>query len=465
MPEVAELGDRGGPVSTVAPAITGRTLRGASKAATAREGARAVKGADYAVLVGSVVALCMVGLLMVLSASSVASLRSYGTPWWYFERQGAYICLGAVAFFVAQGVRMSAWQRLARPLLIVTSFALMAVLVTGRSAGGASRWLGSWSFQFQPSELAKLALVLFAADVLARRQGKRDWAYRSSPVLVAMVAFALLILKQPDMGTAVVVCALGAVILFAAGLPLRWLGAVGGLAGLGGLVLAVSAPYRLARLTSYLNPAAHASTTGYQSLQGLIALATGHLAGAGLGQSLASWGYLPNQYTDFIFAVLGQETGLAGSLVVLALFGAIGVAGTRVAWRAQTTFESLVATGVTAWLVLQAVVNIGAVAGVMPVTGVPLPFVSYGGTSLVILLFAAGLLANVARRSAPVGSSRRLPVSSQPNPAQPNPAQANPAQANPAQANPAQARPTLPGPSQPGPSQPAGPETWAGEPL
>lgn len=354
---------------------------------------------EYIVVVGAVGVLCLTGLLMVLSASSVASLRSFGTPWWYFERQGVYLCLGAVAFFVAQGMRMSFWQRMARPLLVVTSVALLAVLVHGRSAGGASRWLGSGSFQFQPSELAKLALVLFAADVLARREGKKDWGYRAAPVLIVMAAFALLIMKQPDMGTAVVVAAIGACVLFAAGFPLRWMGAVGALAGLGGIVVAVSAPYRLARITSFLNPGAHASTTGYQSLQGLIALATGHVAGTGLGQSLASWGYLPNQYTDFIFAVLGQETGLAGSLVVLALFGAIAVAGTRVAWRAATTFESLVASGVTAWLSLQAIINVGAVAGVLPVTGVPLPFVSYGGTSLVIELFAAGLLANIARRA------------------------------------------------------------------
>jgi cell division protein FtsW len=358
-------------------------------------------GADYGVLLGAVGALCMAGLLMVLSASSVASLRSFGSPWWYFERQGVYLCLGAVAFFAAQGIRVGFWQRMARPALVLTSLALLAVLVHGRSAGGASRWIGTGSFQFQPSELAKLALVLFAADVLARREAKKDWAYRAGPVLIVMAAFALLILEQPDMGTAVVLCAIGGCILFAAGFPLRWMAAVAALAGLGGVVLAVSAPYRLARLTSYLDPSAHASTTGYQSLQGLIALATGHLAGTGLGQSLASWGYLPNQYTDFIFAVLGQETGLAGSLVVLALFGALGVVGTRIAWRAATTFESLLAAGVTAWLVLQAIINVGAVAGVLPVTGVPLPFVSYGGTSLVIELFAVGLLANVARRARP----------------------------------------------------------------
>jgi cell division protein FtsW len=214
-----------------------------------------------------------------------------------------------------------------------------------------------------------------------------------------MGAYVLLIMRQPDMGTAVVLCCAGAAVLFAAGMPLQTMLLLGMAGGLGGFVLATSVSYRAARITSFLHPFASASTTGYQSVQGIIALGGGHWLGTGIGQSLASWGYLPNQYTDFIFAVIGQETGFAGSVVVIALFAAIGVIGTRVAWGARTTFESLLAAGITAWLVSQAIINIGAVAGVLPVTGVPLPFVSYGGTSLIIVLFAAGLLANVARRA------------------------------------------------------------------
>jgi cell division protein FtsW len=353
----------------------------------------------YLLMVAVVATLCLVGLVMVLSASSVASLRSFGTPWRYFERQGMYLGAGAVAFFAAQGIKISFWQRVARPMMFVAGLALLAVLVVGRSAGGASRWLGSGSFQFQPSELAKLALVIFAADVLARREGKGTWLYRTVPVLIVMGAYVLLIMRQPDMGTAVVLCCAGAAVLFAAGMPLQTMLLLGMAGGLGGFVLATSVSYRAARITSFLHPFASASTTGYQSVQGIIALGGGHWLGTGIGQSLASWGYLPNQYTDFIFAVIGQETGFAGSVVVIALFAGIGVIGTRVAWGARTTFESLLAAGITAWLVSQAIINIGAVAGVLPVTGVPLPFVSYGGTSLIIVLFAAGLLANVARRA------------------------------------------------------------------
>jgi cell division protein FtsW len=354
---------------------------------------------SYRLLVAVVAALCLAGLVMVLSASSVASLRSFGTPWWYFERQGIYLAAGAAAFFVAQGIRISFWQQVARPLMFVAAASLVGVLVAGRSAGGASRWLGSGSFQFQPSELAKLALVLFAADVLARREGKRDWVYRATPVLLIMGGFVVLIMRQPDMGTAVVVCCAGAAVLFAAGMPVRTMALLGAIGAAAAYVLATSVSYRADRIMSFLHPFASASTTGYQSVQSLIALGGGHWVGTGIGQSLASWGFLPNQYTDFIFAVIGQETGFAGSVVMLALFATLGVLGSRVAWGAQTTFESLLAAGITAWLVCQAVINIGAVAGVLPVTGVPLPFVSYGGTSLIIVLFAAGLLANVARRA------------------------------------------------------------------
>lgn len=368
--------------------------------------ARRGHSADYVLLVSIVLVLCVAGLVMVLSASAVASLQLYGTPWSFFERQGVYLVIGTVAFLVAHKVPMTTWRRLARPTFFLAGAGLMAVLVVGRSAGGAARWLGSGSVQFQPSELAKLALVLFAADVLARREGKRDWMYRSAPVLIVIAIYVGLIMKQPDMGTAVVLCCIGAAILFTAGMPVRAMTGLGVLSLMGGIVFASTASYRAARLTSFLNPFAHATSSGYQSVQGLIALGAGHWTGTGIGQSLASWGYLPNQYTDFIFAVIGQEAGFAGSLVLLGLFVALCLVGMRISWQAETTFDSLVAAGTTAWLASQAVINIGAVAGVLPVTGVPLPFVSYGGTSLVIVLFATGLLSNIARKS-PAGAPAR----------------------------------------------------------
>jgi len=366
---------------------------------------------SYLLLVGVVTALCLTGLVMVLSASAVTSLRTFGEPWYYFEHQLLWLGAGAVAFFVALMVKMATFERLARPFLVLTVLGLLAVLVVGRSAGGAARWLGAGPLTVQPSELAKLALVLFSADVLARREGKRSWLYRAGPVLVVMACMAVLVIAQPDMGTAMVICLIGAAMLFTAGMPVRQLLGLGLGGGAGAYVLARSVSYRAARLSSFLNPFAHATTSGYQAAQALIALGGGHWFGTGVGQSVASWGYLPNQYTDFIFAVIGQETGFVGSIVLVGMFGAIGVVGTQVAARASTTFGSLVAAGVTAWLVGQAIINVGAVAGTLPVTGVPLPFVSYGGSSLVVVLFATGLLANVARQAGPRRTGAGSPAS------------------------------------------------------
>jgi cell division protein FtsW len=187
--------------------------------------------------------------------------------------------------------------------------------------------------------------------------------------------------------------------LFAAGLPLKGLAGLGGVGVLGGFGMAIAAPYRWARLTSFLHPAQNASNTGYQAYQGILSIGSGHLFGSGLGTSIASWGYLPNQQTDFIFAVIAQETGLVGSLFVVGLFTILALVGVRIACRAPDRFGGLVAAGITSWLVSQAVINIGAVVGLLPVTGVPLPYVSFGGSSLVIALFGAGVLANVARQA------------------------------------------------------------------
>jgi cell division protein FtsW len=374
----------------------GSTPSGRAEPTTERATRRKSRHVVLLALVGT---LCLIGLVMVLSSSSVVSLRSYGTPWHYFIRQGIWLAVGTAAFFVAQMVPMAKWRLLARPLMIMTVLMLMAVLVVGRSAGGASRWIGTSSVQLQPSELAKLALILFAADILERRLDHRDWLYRLAPVLAVLFVTGALIMKQPDMGTTVVVFCIGLAIMFAASAPVRTLSALITVSFLGGAALTVSSPYRYARLMSFRHPFADASGAGWQSAQALVAMSEGHLTGAGIGDSVASWGYLPNQWTDFIFAIIGEETGLIGAAVVVGLFGALGFVGTRIACRAQNRFDALVAAGVTTWLVAQAVINIGAVVGVLPVTGVPLPFVSYGGTSLIFMLFGAGLLSNVARRS------------------------------------------------------------------
>jgi cell division protein FtsW len=259
--------------------------------------------------------------------------------------------------------------------------------------------------RIQPSELMKLALAIFAADLLTRRG---DRLHRSVAVVVpllSVLAFsAFLVLKQPDMGTALVLACITFALMYAGGVPLRpVLKAVGATAVLA-LIIGLAEPYRRARLLSFLNPFAHARGSGYQVVQSLVGLGSGHLYGLGLGGGREKWGLLPNAHTDFIFSVIGEEGGLVGAVVVLALFGALAWYGLRAASRAPDRFGALLAVAATWWITSQAVINIGAVIGVLPVTGIPLPFVSFGGSSLVITMAAAGILANVASRE------RRLPA-------------------------------------------------------
>jgi cell division protein FtsW len=348
-----------------------------------------------------VAVLNLIGLVMVLSASSVESLRQFGSPWYYFERQLLWLAVGTAAFAVTARCDYRMWRRLGGLGLVATILLLLAVLVPGIgiAASGSSRWLGVGSWRVQPSELAKLAIILYAARVLDRRAARMaDWRYSMLPVLTAFVAVAALVMAQPDMGTTMVIACIVLAGLYVAGSPVRSIVGVMGLGVTSALVMALAAPYRWRRLISFLHPFADSSNTGYQLGQGLLALGSGHLAGLGLGASRASWGYLPNQHTDFIFAIVGEETGLIGSLLVLGLFAVFAVLGIRAACRAPDRYGALVAAGVTAWIVTQAAINIGAVVGLLPVTGVPLPFVSFGGSSLVITMAAVGLLANVAKQ-------------------------------------------------------------------
>jgi len=370
--------------------------------------------ANQVLLSALVAVLCVIGLVMVLSASSVDSLSQYGSPWYVFERQVLWVAIGVVLLLVVARVDYRSWRRLAGPLMVACVVLLVAVLVPGLGAtvGGSSRWLGAGPLRIQPSELAKLALVVFGADVLTRRVGPGlRWAPAVRPVLIAFGVCAVLILKQPDMGTAMILGCITLGLLWAAGVPGRLVGALVGLAAAGSFVVALARPYRRARLLSFLDPWAHRHNSGYQIVQSLVGFANGHLFGVGLGASRAKWGFLPNAHTDFIFSIIGEELGLVGSLLVVALFAALTLVGLRIAARAPDRFSSLLSTGITCWLTGQAVLNMGAVIGLLPVTGVPMPFVSYGGSSLVIDLLAVGILLNIARQEAsPVPAPVRLPV-------------------------------------------------------
>ena len=359
-----------------------------------------------AVLTASISAF---GLVIVLSASSVVSIATYGSPWSLFERQVMWTALGVLAFLFCARIQLAKLRRLSTAAVLMSSFLLLAVLAPGigKIAGGSSRWIGAGPIRIQPSELAKLAFVLFCADLVARRERADDqWQQIVRPVALVLAFLAILIVKQPDLGTAIVLICIASSVLYAGGVRWRLLAAVMGVIFAAGSVLALSASYRRDRLLSFINPFAHASTTGYQVVQSLAALGSGHLTGTGLGGSSVTWGLLPNAQTDFIFAVIGNELGLVGAIAVLVFFGALGVLGLRIAARAEDRFAALLACGITCWLVCQAFINIGGVIGVLPETGIPLPFLSFGGSSLVVALASVGLLHNISRhRSLPNAAS------------------------------------------------------------
>jgi cell division protein FtsW len=264
---------------------------------------------------------------------------------------------------------------------------------------GSSRWVGFGQFRLQPSELMKLALTLFAADFITRRLDE-DAADRRiiGPLLIVTGFACVLILAQPDMGTAMVLGVIALALLFVSGVRLgpvmKVLGVLVGLA----LIVAVASPYRRARLLSFMDPSAHSSGSGYQVMQSLIGLGSGHLVGSGIGGGQAQWGFLPNAQTDFIFSVIGEQLGIIGALFVLALLIGFMWLGIRAAVQSRDRFGALLSLGIVAWIGAETLINVGAVVGVLPVTGIPLPFISFGGSSLVITMVAAGILINVARQ-------------------------------------------------------------------
>ncbi|HEX6844189.1 MAG TPA: putative lipid II flippase FtsW [Actinomycetota bacterium] len=343
------------------------------------------------------------GLVMVLSAGSVSAAQGYdGNPFWYFQRQGIYALVGIAGAVLVSRMPPSVWRRLSVPFLIVTAGLMLIAAhpTAGTSFYGASRWIDLGPVTLQPSEFAKLALVVFAATILARKWQRLDEpTHLLLPLAPAVGAVAVLGVMQQDMGTTVILCGSVFLLLFAAGVRMRYLTVVGLLGLLGGAAMIAGEAYRRTRLfDAWLNPWADPQSTGYQLIQGLIAFGSGGWFGTGLGNSRAKWDFLPNAHSDFIFAVIGEELGLLGGFVVLLAFGGLILAGIRIAVHATDRFERLLAAGIVSWIGLQAIVNLGAVTGLLPITGVPLPLVSFGGTALVVTLAGIGVLASIARQ-------------------------------------------------------------------
>lgn len=338
------------------------------------------------------------GIVMIPSASSVVAYLGHNDSFFFLWRQLVYLILGVSLLFLFSKIDYR-WLRKIAPLAMVGTLIALAMVLApgfGREAGGASRWIELAGFKFQPSELAKLTFILYTADLLVR-MGKKP--IRLKALLKSLgIPFALvggLIMAQPDLGTFLVIAVSVFSMLFLSGIRLRELAALAA-AGVGGtLILIVVEPYRFARLTAFLDPWADPKKKGFQIIQSLLAFGSGGLHGVGLGLSRQKFGYLPAPYTDFIFAVIGEELGLPGTLAVVLIFLALALVIMAAVRRCRDPFARLLGGGIGAMIISQAVINMGAVTGMLPITGIPLPLISFGGTSLVLTLASIGILLNL----------------------------------------------------------------------
>ncbi|MEV6109736.1 putative lipid II flippase FtsW [Streptomyces sp. NPDC051940] len=372
----------------------------------------------YYLLLGGSLLVTGLGLVMVFSASQIQALRYELPSTYYFRKQFTAAVLGTILLLLASRMPIKLHRALAYPLLAGSVFlmALVQVPGIGHSVNGNTNWLSlGGPFQLQPSEFGKLALVLWGADLLARKHDKKlltQWKHMLIPLVPAALLLLGLIMLGGDMGTAIVLAAILFGLLWVAGAPTRLFAMVMGIGAVMALMLVRTSPHRMDRLSCIGATDPGPNDICWQGLHGIYALASGGWFGSGLGASVEKWGELPEPHTDFIFAVTGEELGLAGTLSVLALFAALGYAGIRVAGRTEDTFVRFAAGGVTTWITAQVVVNIGAVLGLLPIAGVPLPLFSYGGSALLPTMFAIGLLIAFARNdpAARAALAMRQPV-------------------------------------------------------
>ncbi len=376
---------------------------------------------DYWLLV-TILALVVFGTVMIFSASFTINLPEGGAAYAYLQKQLFFVLLGGIGFAVTASVDYHVWQRCSVAALAGAVLLLIAVLAlpgAGVTAWGAKRWLDLGPLpQFQPSELAKLALVLYMADWLATRGPRlRSWATGVLPFALILGSLIFLVMLEPDLGTSSLLAIIGITMFLVAGADLRQflLFVASGAAAF--VVLALAAPYRRDRLLLFLKSEEELRTMGdgWQLIQAQLAIGSGGIFGLGLGASRQKYAWLPAAHTDAIFAVIGEELGLIGCACVLALFFLLALRGYRVAYRAADAFGVLLATGIVSWIIFQALINIGGITRTIPFTGVPLPFISYGGTSLVVDLTALGILVNVSRQR--VRATSRARAGAQPPPA------------------------------------------------
>lgn len=364
------------------------------------------------ILFAAVLALAGIGLVMVYSASSVVAFDRLDDGAYFLKRQAMWIGLGLGAMWLAHSIHYQRLRAYTTPLRLLSAVCMVAVLIPGigRVAGGARRWIAMGPLSFQPVEIAKLALVIYLSHFATRRgEGIRNFQTGLLPPLAITGAFGLLVLRQPDMGSALLLGAVTMGVLFLAGARLLHLAAVT-LAAVPAITLAVVvAHYRLARVLAFLDPWRDPQGSGFHIIQSLLAFGSGGMFGVGLGASRQKFFYLPERHTDFIFAILGEELGLLGTMGLVLLFAIVAYRGWCIARAAPDRFGALLASGITASIVVQALLNMGVATGVLPVTGIPLPLVSFGGSSLIVTMVQIGILLNIsqyahASASAPVGT-------------------------------------------------------------
>jgi len=368
--------------------------------ATARDKAERLKvnNRTATTLLVLAVVLVVIGLGATQSASSAVAIDQSQDRFYYFKRQLMGVGIGTVALLVTSRIPYRFYRRMAVPGFLATAGLLIAVLMIGREISGATRWLHFGGISFQPSELAKISVVFILAYLLEKKHKLlTKFGHFVVPVVFTVGILGGLVMLQPDLGTTIIIGAAAMAVILASDAPFRFVLFLTIIVVLVAWVLAFSDQYRVDRIVGFLDPWGNASGEGYQLIQGYYALGNGGIFGVGLGASRARWFYLPNAHTDFIFAIIGEETGLIGALTVIGLFVVLALAGWLVASRAPDRFGRMVAAGLTAWLSFQALVNIGGVLGVMPITGIALPFVSFGSTALIVSMAALGILVNIAQ--------------------------------------------------------------------
>jgi cell division protein FtsW len=364
---------------------------------------------SYYLVLGITMLLLALGLVMVLSTSSATAIQQGASPYAGFQKQLIGVLVGLALMWIAAKSSPTLFRAAAYPMVAVSVLGLLLVLVVGRTVLGGERWIPVMGFQIQPSEFAKLAFVLWGADLLARKEKAGqlgEWRHLLVPLLPGAAIFSMLVMLGDDLGTTFILVVIFLALLWVIGSPGRlFIGMLGLMAFAMGILIIV-ASYRLNRITGFLHPSANSLTVGWQTLEGKTAVGSGGWFGVGLGAGKMKWGWVPESTTDFIFAVIGEELGLVGTLCVTLLYGGLAYAGIRIARRVPDTFMRLAAAAATAWIVVQALVNIGAVIGLVPITGVPLPLVSEGLSSLLVTLVALGMLMSFAKREP--GASQAL---------------------------------------------------------